>query len=495
MNLLEFGQAVWQRATIAGTAAPGFSQVLSGAVVLLSSLTLLPLAVRGAPAARKAHPRRDGWRLITLDPAHFHAALIHKQSYPGVSNKVAVYAPLGPDLLAHLARLAQFNSRAENPTRWELEVYAGPDFLKRMLAERRGDVVVMSGRNRDKIGRIQASLEAGLHVLADKPWIIEAGDLPKLEEALRTAERRGLIAYDIMTERFEATNMLQRELVRDPEIFGTILSGSAEQPGVYMESVHHIYKAVAGVPSLRPLAFFDINEQGEGLSDVGTHLVDLVQWMLFPDQALDWRKDIEVLEGKRWPEVISREAFRRVTGEADFPENLRPWVRDDRLEYYCNNRVTYKLRDVHVRLDVLWRYEAPAGAGDTHYAVFRGSRCRVEIRQGAREAFRPELYVIPNEAAGRDQIRAALARKLETLQRAYPGVGLEDRGTEFRVTIPDSLRVGHEAHFAQVVEQFLKYLEKPARLPAWETPYMLAKYYVTTKGVELARRAETGGAK
>jgi len=490
VNLLELSQAIWQRLGVAGNLMLPASHLLAGSFASLFSLTLLPLAVRAAPAARKAPPQRDGWRLITLDPGHFHAALIHKQTYRGVSNKVAIYAPLGPDLLAHLSRLAQFNGRAENPTRWELEVYAGPDFLERMLKERRGHVVVMSGRNRGKIARIQAALDAGLHVLADKPWIIEPGDLPKLEKALRTAQRRGLIAYDIMTERFEATNMLQRELVRDAEIFGTIQAGSPEQPGVYMESVHHIYKAVAGVPSLRPLPFFDINEQGEGLSDVGTHLVDLVQWMLFPEQAPDWRKDIAVLAGKRWPELISREAFRRVTGEADFPENLQPWVRQDSLAYYCNNQVSYTLRGVHVRLDVLWRYEAPPGAGDTHYAVFRGSRCRLEIRQGQQEAFRPELYVVPNDAADRQAIGAALSRKLKTLQRAYPGVGLENRGAEFRVTIPDSLRVGHEAHFAQVVEQFLKYLDKPSLLPAWETPYMLAKYYVTTKGVELARRFE-----
>ena len=35
-------------------------------------------------------------RLMTLDPGHFHAALVQKEMYPGVAPRVDVYAPLGP---------------------------------------------------------------------------------------------------------------------------------------------------------------------------------------------------------------------------------------------------------------------------------------------------------------------------------------------------------------------------------------------------------------
>ena len=65
-------------------------------------------------------------KLITLDPAHFHAALVQKQMLPGISPRVSVFAPLGPDLLAHLKLIEQFNQRTENPTRWELEFTALP---------------------------------------------------------------------------------------------------------------------------------------------------------------------------------------------------------------------------------------------------------------------------------------------------------------------------------------------------------------------------------
>ena len=184
-------------------------------------LAALGLAV-SAPAAE------PGVRLITLDPGHFHAGLIQKEMYPGVDPTVHVYAPLGPDLLAHLGRVSAFNRRAENPTSWRLEVHTGPDFLERMLREKPGNVVVLSGRNRGKMDRILASVEGGLNVLADKPWLIAAADFPKLERALDLAEKKGLVAYDVMTERSEITTILQGELVRDPQVAGTVGPGSRE---------------------------------------------------------------------------------------------------------------------------------------------------------------------------------------------------------------------------------------------------------------------------
>ncbi len=414
----------------------------------------------------------DEFRLITLDPGHFHAALVQKEMYAGVARRVAVYAPLTPDLSEHLNRIARFNLRKENPTSWELDIHAAPDFMERLLEERPGNIVVLSGRNRAKIHRISRSLDAGLHVLADKPWIIEAPDLPLREQALASSRRQGLIAYDIMTERYEITSILQRELVNDPQVFGSILPGTAEQPAVCMESVHHILKLVAGVPNLRPAWFFDVQEQGEALADVGTHLVDLVQWTLFPDTALDYRSDLAVLSAAGWPTPVNREQFRQVTGGAG-----------EALDYRCNTSVTYTIRGIHTKLDVLWRWEAPPGTGDTHCAVYSGSKSRIEVRQGQEENYRPELYVV----GGGPTVRSALHRRISDLSGRYPGVALKDQGGEVRVTIPEVYRVGHEAHFAQVANQFFAYLRHPETYPAWEDANMLAKYYVSTRGVELSR--------
>src|ERR1035441_2405325 len=114
-----------------------------------------------------------------------------------------------------------------------------------------------------------------------------------------------------MTERFEIASILQRELARMTDLFGTLEKGTPEQPAVVMESVHHFFKEVAGKPLTRPAWFYDVRQQGESVPDVGTHLVDTVQWVCFPDQALDWRKDIKVREARRWPTRLTPEQFKR----------------------------------------------------------------------------------------------------------------------------------------------------------------------------------------
>ena len=434
-----------------------------------------------------AAPAKD-LTLVTLDPGHFHAALFQREMLPGIAPESFVYAPLGPDLTAHLNRVAKFNLRADHPARWQLRVYTGPDFLDRMLSERPGQVVILSGRNRSKIESVTGCVRAGLNVLADKPWIIEARDLTRLETALDTADRKRVIAYDAMTERFEITTILARALVNDPEIFGQPATGSPDQPAVSFESMHYLLKEVGGVPNLRPPWFFDIAEQGEGLTDVGTHLADIVQWVLFPDQAINYRTDIEVLQGKRWPTTLTLAEFQRVTGEKEFPATLTPALKDGQLDYFCNNTVDYTLGGVHVRLQPTWNFVAPPGKKDTDLLVFRGQRARVEVRQGVEEKYNREVYVIPNAESDRAAVLAALQKRLAALPPECPSLAVEEQSGRWRIVIPDRLRVSHEEHFALVAQRFLDYVRNPRSLPAWEKPNMLAKYYITTKGVELARQ-------
>lgn len=451
---------------------------------------LLVLGFAGARARAQGGPPVADIHFVILDPGHFHASLVQKEMYPGVAKTVHVYAPLGPDLIEHLGRVSRFNQRAQNPTSWELQVHAVPDFLEQMVRDRAGNVVVLSGRNHGKIDRVQASLDAGMNALVDKPWILEASDLPKLERALTTAEERGLVAYDIMTERFEVTTELQKELVNDPATLGQLLPGTEAEPAVYMESVHNLMKVVAGAPNIRPAWFFDTEEQGEGLNDIGSHLVDLVQWTLFPEQSLDYRKDVRVARAQRWPTLISRDQFRRVTGQ-EIPAALAAHVKNDSLEYFCNTLVSYTVRGTNVTLNVIWDWEAPPGAGDSHFAYYRGSRARVEIRQGSADRYRTELYVVPNRPSDKAAVLAAVQARLGSpaVQAQHPGVAVEDRGAELHVTVPDRLRITHEEHFAQVTQRFLRYVRDRSTLPVWERPNMLAKYYVTTEGTALARRA------
>jgi len=407
-------------------------------------------------------------RLVLIDPGHFHAALLLREMYAGVDPRVEVFAPVGPEAIDFLSRVTAFNQWTQNPTRWDVDLHLTAAPLGRMdelLRGKSGDVAILTGRNRPKIDRILAALRAGMHVLADKPWIIDSADLPNLQEALDLADRGGLIAYDIMTERYEVTSQLQREFVSDREFFGEVESVTAR-------SVHNIMKMVAGTPLRRPPWFFDIEEYGEALADVGTHVVDLVEWTAFAPRPLDATADVCLIAGRRWPLRITAEQFEQVTGVAPAAD----------LDYYCNNWVHYTWRGVEVQLEIVWNWEAAPGAGDVYEASFHGTRGRAEIRQGASEKHIPELYL-----AGISE--AALLAKIEQLRTRWPGLSLVASGGEWRIAIPPQFRVGHEVHFAQVANQFFQYVRAPETFPAWERPNMLAKYAVTTGGVDLGRRS------
>ena len=422
-------------------------------------------------------------RLITVAPGHFHAALVQQRMLPGIDPEASVYGPVGPDLVAHLGRIARFNTRATDPAQWRLQVYAGPDYMKRLRSEPSGSIVVLSGDNRGKIGRLRSVVDAGMHALVDKPWIIEASDMRLLEDALNSAERSRRVIFDGMTERFEITRLVQRALVNSEAVFGKAVDGNAEQPVVEMGSIHYLSKLVAGAPNLRPPWFFDVQQLGEGLTDVGTHYVDLVHWTLFPDRAIDYQKEIRILAARRWPTSVTLDQFRRVTGESGFPEYLKPSLSSDVLSYFCNNALEYSVRGLRARLRIEWKYEAPQGVGDTVMAIFRGTRSSVELHQGAAEKYRAEIYVVPNRGTERAGLTQAVKRALAV----WDGMEIEEQDSRLRIVIPERYRIGHEAHFSVLFDTFLGYVRNPDSLPSWEKPNMLTKYYVTTAGVALAR--------
>jgi Putative oxidoreductase C terminal domain len=76
---------------------------------------------------------------------------------------------------------------------------------------------------------------------------------------------------------------------------------------------------------------------------------------------------------------------------------------------------------------------------------------------------------------------------LKKIQTTYPNISFELIGQKYKVIIPEKYREGHETHFARVTEHFLDYL-KNGNMPAWEVPNMLAKYYTTTQGLDMARK-------
>jgi len=460
---------------------------------------LLILCTGKAVGKMKDVTGKDKVKLVILNPGHYHAALIQKSMYDQIAPVVHVYAPAGPEVQEYLKRIQGFNSRAEEPTTWEEKVYIGEDYFEKMLIEKPGNVVVLSGNNQKKARYIKSSVDAGLNVFCDKPMCINVKDFELLRESFATAEKKGVLLYDIMTERFNIFCILQKMLVQDYDVFGDLQKGSVDEPAVVKESIHHFFKYVSGIPIRRPTWYFDTYQQGEGMVDVTTHLIDLVMWTCFPEQPIDYQKDITMIKGRRWPTMITRHQFEKVTGALDFPDFLRGKLNDEgTLPYYANGQMVYTIKGVYVKISVIWNFQAPPGGGDTHYSLFRGSKANVIIRQGREQDYQPQLYVesVPGTSAA--GLAGALKEAIAELQSKYPGLALkrcdrlEAKGLGggsacWQVLIPDKHRIGHEAHFRKITEKYLQYLAE-GRLPKWEVSNMIAKYYITTAALQLARK-------
>ena len=442
-------------------------------------LNYLSLLLLASPLMMKA----QNIKLITLDPGHFHAALIQKSMYPQVDPSVHVYAEDGRDLKLHLERIDGYNKRTADPTAWKENVYTGKDFFAKMIAEKKGNVVVLAGNNRLKTNYILESVRNGFHVFADKPMAVDTKGFEQLKLAFTEAKKKGVQLYDIMTERFEITTQLQRAFSMDPALFGTLEKGTPEDPSVTKISVHHFYKYVSGSVLTRPSWFFDDKQQGAGIVDVTTHLVDLIQWECFPGQIIDYKKNVKILNAKSWTTPVSAADFTVVTKET-VPDYLKA-ISDSKgdIQVNCNGEFTYNINGVHAKVSVIWNYKAPEGTGDTHYSLMRGTKASLIIKQGKEENFKPTLYIEQRQKdpGFEDKLRASIQK----ISQTFPGISLVKISNGWTISVPEKYNDGHESHFAQVTKKYLDYLQNN-NMPAWEVPNMIAKYYTTTKAKELA---------
>ena len=193
-------------------------------------------------------------------------------------------------------------------------------------------------------------------------------------------------------------------------------------------------------------------------------------------------------EARRWPTMISRGQYEKVTGLPAFPDFLVDKLNGlGTLPCYSNGEMVFTLKGIYVKISVSWQFEAAEGGGDTHHSLFRGSKANVIIRQGKEQAYRPEVYVEPAPGADAGEMAVSLKKAVDRLQNRFPGLRAEkEQGDSWHILIPEKYHIGHEAHFRNVMEAYLRYLAD-GRLPDWEVPDMLAKYYITTRALEIAQ--------
>lgn len=425
-------------------------------------------------------------RLVVLDPGHFHASLLQKFPQRQVNDTVYVYAPQGDELDQYLASIDSYNQRQENPTNWHIILYSGEDYLKRMIDEKNGNVVILAGNNRKKTNYIYQSLNAGFNALSDKPMIINRKEFDLFKEAFNCARTHNTLLLDVMTERNDVINMLTRELVNRKELFGELQAGTPDDPAIVMENLHHFYKEVSGVSLVRPAWFYDVEQQGEGIADVATHLVDLIQWQCFPDQIIDHNRDIQVTSASHWPTRMTLEQFTRSTKLDTYPDFLQKYVRDSVLEVFANGSINYQLKGVNVSITAFWNYEAIEG-GDSYNGRIKGTNASIEIIQDKSVNYIKELFIQKDKSLDEQTFDSNVAKAVTELQASYPFLSTRKISEgRYQILAPVEYRKGHEDYFGMVAKRYFGYLVN-RDMPEWEITNTIAKYYITTTALEMVR--------
>ena len=400
--------------------------------------------------------------LLFLDPGHFHAALTLRVQQARAADEIFVYAREGAELRDFLALVDRFNRRTPDATRWRPVVTTSDDPLGRLIDERRGDVVVLAGKNGGKARTMRRLHDAGFHVLADKPWLVEPADLADIRASLDGWP----LAAEIMTGRHDVAAGLVRKLVGTPALFGAFREDGL---AIEQESVHHLEKLVDGAPLRRPWWYFDVRVQGSGPVDITTHVVDQAQWLVGDDEASP-----ALLSARAWSTPVPAEAFRRITGEAEFPQELAPFVASDTLSYRCNSELVYTIGRLTASASTRWNLAPSPGAADSSRMVAHGTRAEVRMEQSERTSYRRKVFV-ESRVADAD-VTQALRDTVAGWQGELPGLAVAAAGPNaYEVVVPALLDGGHETHFARVLDGVLRIVDE-GRWPAALAQRTLGKY-------------------
>lgn len=435
--------------------------------------------------------------LLFQEAGHFHAALLLREMNHRVDRSVHVYAEAGPDLDRFEALVRGFNSRALDPTDWDLHLHEGPAPLERLIAERRGELAVVAGRNATKLATIRRLHDAGLAVLADKPWLVSSDAVADLVRVTAGPP----LAMDLMTERQDVAARLQQRVVATESVFGRFATADDGPPAIEFRSVHHLCKTVDGRPLRRPEWYYDVRIQGDGLVDIQSHLVDRAQWLVETtgpsvsgSSGPGSRSSDEAVidRAQRWTTPVPLELFIESTGASAFPSSMREDVDGGMLHLACNGRIDYRLRGVTVRQDTRWEARQPPGGGDAHTATARGTGATVIVRHGPETGGSPQIHLDPT---GTPDLAARVSNAMPAWQEEFPGLeavvaetsGKAAIGAGLQLVLPTALRTPHETNFARVLDEFLDHVERSV----W--PSDLAKR-IRQRYTLLARAQEIGAA-
>jgi len=420
--------------------------------------------------------------LAFLDPGHFHAALALGAANPSVRDEILVYAPEGPELADFLALVESFNRRAVRPTAWRPVVRHARDPLAELVGGGKSDAVVVAGRTAGKLARIRALHDAGLPVLADKPWLVGPEDLDHARRVLSGPP----LAMEMMTGRHDTASAVLERVVADDAVFGGFAAAAPGAAPIELGSVHHLAKVVNGAALRRPAWYFDVRVQGDGLADIPTHLVDRAQRLVAAARA-GRPEQVELASARVWSTAVPREVWQRVTGLSDFSAEVAGDVRGDALDCRCNGELHARVGGVAVAMSTRWDLIEPPGGGDAHTMLLRGTRATVRVEQTERTGFRRRIWLAPasGAAAPSGALGDAVGRAVRTWQVDLPGLAAVPGPEGIELVLPAAS--GHESHFALVLREFVDAVIREDPM-AEQVARTRAKYELLAAAIASARR-------
>lgn len=389
------------------------------------------------------------YRFSFLNPGHFHAALVLRATSTRISDSVLVYCDQGRELDGFVNLVNAFNTRSSYPTRWDIQVR--PAELARVVSDGQTDVAVLAGRNHHKLEDIAAFAQAGIHVLADKPWLTESSQTRFLTSALNGPG----FAMDIMTIRHEILSRLCHEIVHSENVFGRFAASSSEHPAIELGSIHHLYKQVNAKPLRRPVWYFDSRQQGDGIVDIQSHLIEQAMWFVANDAPVSGA-DVKLHSARRWSTPVDLELFTEITGDSEYPATVGNDIDSAGiLQYPCNGEIVWSLNGVMIRQHAQWREREPDGAGDMHRVILRGDAAQVHVEQGPETDYSARVLLRSATPGGFDDLARRAKNALPDWQQRFPGLELERQADALWLNAPIELDDGHESHFPLVRDQFL----------------------------------------
>jgi predicted dehydrogenase len=164
--------------------------------------------------------------------------------------------------------LAAFVNRSEDKARLAAQIFGSEDAkvygdYRRLLEDKTIDVVHVCTSNDSHAEIAIAALEAGKHVMCEKPMAKTTAEARKMVETAKRTNKKLTISYN---NRYRPDSQYLYQMCRNGDL-----------GHIYMAKAHALRRR--GVPTWG--AFLDKDKQGGGpLLDIGTHALDLALWLM-----------------------------------------------------------------------------------------------------------------------------------------------------------------------------------------------------------------------